>query len=64
MKKFTCDWLAVPPGNVYPVQYFAGDDCPSDLIDDARHAGVISTTLETDAAKVAEAEAARLAEEE
>lgn len=51
--KLSRDWLAVPPGQIYPVQFAAGTACPADLIDDARRAGVLALDIETAATSAA-----------
>lgn len=35
------DWLAVPEGEIYPVQFVAGDTLTGELLDRARGLGLI-----------------------
>lgn len=42
MAKLTKSFRGVPAGEIYPVQYKPGDECPPELEDAARSLGAIS----------------------
>jgi len=44
--KLTKAFLGVPNGQVYPVQYQAGDECPPELLDAAAEMGAIEEIKE------------------
>lgn len=70
MVKLTEDFEGVPTGEIYPVTYWAGDDCPEELLGAAVALKKVSAKdaaayLKAKAAEEAEtAEAAPLAQEE
>lgn len=43
MAKFKTAFLGVPNGEIYPVQYKPGDECPPELEASARALGVLVT---------------------
>ena len=47
MAKLTKDFIGVPDGAIYPVQYRTGDEVPAELVDAARSLGVIAEKEET-----------------
>lgn len=55
MPKLSAEWFAVPPGAIYPITYRPGDDCPAELVEEARALGL----LEGDAAPPPKARKAR-----
>jgi hypothetical protein len=61
--KLTGELFGCADGEVHPRIYEAGEDCPPELEEAARHFGVLDET-ESDAAAKAEAEAAAKAEAE
>ncbi|PRC93082.1 hypothetical protein [Solimicrobium silvestre] len=44
--KLTKPFLGVPDGQIYPVEYQAGDECPPELIEAAKSLGAIEDKVE------------------
>lgn len=45
--KFTKDFRGVPDGEIYPVQYAAGDECPPELEAAAIETGAVKAKADT-----------------
>ena len=45
--KFTKDFRGVPDGEIYPVQYAVGDECPPELEAAALEVGAVKAKAET-----------------
>jgi hypothetical protein len=42
MPVFGKEWFAVPPGQIYPVTYGVGDECPPELAGEAQTLGLLA----------------------
>lgn len=44
--KLTKPFRGVPDGEIYPIQYDAGDECPPELLDAAKSLGAVEEAKE------------------
>lgn len=49
MAKFSKPFRGVPDGEIYPVEYKAGDECPKELEAAARSLGALATAAKKQA---------------